>query len=72
MVDFKFNFLKNKKMENLYDYFLHYNIYTEEWNAILRTEYNLYLNGENNTEVLRDKDINGLIEKITSLETVKL
>lgn len=72
MVDFKFNFLKNKKMENLYDYFLHYNIYTEEWNAILRTEYNLYLNGENNTEVLRDKDINGLIEKITSLETVKI
>lgn len=72
MVDFKFNFLKNKKMENLYDYFLHYNIYTEEWNAILRTEYNLYLNGENKTEVLRDKDINGLIEKITSLETVKI
>lgn len=72
MVDFKFNFLKNKKMENLYDYFLHYNIYTEEWNAILRTEYNLYLNGENNTEVLKDKDINGLIEKITSLETVKI
>jgi hypothetical protein len=72
MVDFKFNFLKNKKMENLYDYFLHYNIYTEEWNAILRTEYNLYLNGENNAEVLRDKDINGLIEKITSLETVKI
>lgn len=72
MVDFKFNFLKNKKMENLYDYFLHYNIYTEEWNAILRTEYNLYLNGKNNAEVLKDKDINILIEKITSLETVKL
>ena len=71
MVDFKFNFLKNKKMENLYDYFLHYNIYTEEWNAILRTEYNTYLNG-GKTEVIKDKDIKGLIEKITSLETVKI
>jgi hypothetical protein len=71
MVDFKFNFLKNKKMENLYDYFLHYNIYTEEWNAILRTEYNTYLNS-GKTEVIKDKDINVLIEKITSLETVKL
>jgi hypothetical protein len=72
MVDFKFNFLKNKKMENLYDYFLHYNIYTEEWNAILRTEYNLYLNNTSQIEVITDKDINGLIEKITSLETVKI
>ena len=71
MVDFKFNFIKNKKMENLYDYFLHYNIYTEEWNAILRTGYNTYLNG-GKTEVIKDKDIKGLIEKITSLETVKI
>jgi len=71
MVDFKFNFLKNKKMENLYDYFLHYNIYTEEWNAILRTEYNTYLSS-GKTEVIKDKDINVLIEKITSLETVKI
>lgn len=71
MVDFKFNFIKNKKMENLYDYFLHYNIYTEEWNAILRTEYNLYLNNSSKIEVISDKDINGLIEKITSLEISK-
>ena len=71
MVDFKFNFLKNKKMENLYDYILHYNIYTEEWNAILRTEYNTYLSS-GKTEVIKDKDIKGLIEKITSLETVKI
>ena len=71
MVNFKFNFIKNKKMENLYDYFLHYNIYTEEWNAILRTEYNTYLSS-GKTEVIKDKDINVLIEKITSLETVKI
>ena len=31
-------------MENLYDYFLHYNIYTEEWNAILRGKTNKYMN----------------------------
>jgi hypothetical protein len=72
MVDFKFNFIKNKKMENLYDYFLHYNIYTEEWNAILRTEYNQYLNSGCKAEIISDKTIDGLITKITSLETVNV
>ncbi len=66
MVDFKFNFIKNKKMENLYDYFLHYNIYTEEWNAILRTECGTYLNSDS-TEMLKDKNLDTLIEQITSL-----
>ena len=66
MVDFKFNFIKNKKMENLYDYFLHYNIYTEEWNAILRTECSTYLNSDS-TEILKDKNLDTLIEQITSL-----
>lgn len=66
MVDFKFNFIKNKKMENLYDYFLHYNIYTEEWNAILRTECSTYLNSDS-AEMLKDKNLDTLIEKITSL-----
>jgi len=69
----KFNFIKdNKKMENLYDYFLHYNIYTEEWNAILRNESSQYMNGVNrDTVIFADKDINKLIEKINSLEIVK-
>ena len=56
-------------MENLYDYFLHYNIYTEEWNAILRDESSYYLN-KNSVVVFSDKDINKLIEKISSLELV--
>lgn len=66
----KFNFIKNKNMENLYDYFLHYNIYTEEWNAILRDKTNKYMN--ENVVVFSDKDVNKLIEKISSLEAVEL
>ena len=67
----KFNFVKNKKMENLYDYFLHYNIYTEEWNAILRNETNQYMGGVKDVVIFTDKDINKLIEKISSLEIVE-
>lgn len=67
----KFNFIKNNKMENLYDYFLHYNIYTEEWNAILRNESNQYMGGTKDVVVFTNKDINKLIEKISSLEIVE-
>lgn len=67
----KFNFIKNKNMENLYDYFLHYNIYTEEWNAILRNETNKYMN-EDDIIVFSNKDVNKLIEKISSVEENKL
>ena len=68
----KFNFIEDKKMENLYDYFLHYNIYTKEWNAILRNESNQYMSGINrDTIIFADKDINKLIEKISSLEIVE-
>jgi hypothetical protein len=67
----KFNFIKNTKMENLYDYFLHYNIYTEEWNAILRNESNKYMGGVENAIIFSNKDINKLIEKIGSLEIVE-
>jgi len=69
----KFNFIKkNKKMENLYNFYFHYNGYTNEWNAFLRSEANLYMSGiEPKTEfvIFRDKDINKLIEKINSLQT---
>ena len=58
-------------MENLYDYFLHYNIYTEEWNAILRNETNHYMGGVKDVVILTDKDVNKLIEKISSLEIVE-
>jgi hypothetical protein len=58
-------------MENLYDFYFHFNIYTKEWNAFLRSESNLYMSGiEPNPEysVFRDKDINKLVEKISMLE----
>jgi hypothetical protein len=58
-------------MENLYDYFLHYNIYTEEWNAILRNETNQYMGGVKDVVIFTDKDINKLIEKISSLELIE-
>ena len=69
----KFNFIKNKKMENLYDYLFHYNIYTHEWNAFLRDEHNLYMGVDNSGAIIyRDKDINKLIEKISSLQTSEI
>ena len=66
----KFNFIENKKIENLYDYFLHYNIYTKEWNAILRTESNKYMGGIEDVIVFSSKDINKLIEKIGSSKII--
>jgi len=66
----KFNFIENKKIENLYDYFLHYNIYTKEWNAILRTESNKYMGGIEDVVVFSSKDINKLIEKIGSSKII--
>lgn len=70
----EFNFInKNKKMENLYDYYFHFNIYTKEWNAFLRSESNLYMGSINqNVVIFTDKDITKLIEKISSLQTEEI
>lgn len=56
-------------MENLYDYYLHYNIYTKEWNAFLRTEASKYMNGD--TVVYSDQNINNLIKKIKEIQKVE-
>jgi len=53
-------------MENLYHYYFHYNIYTGEWCAFLRSEAPKHLNGR--MEAFYDKDINNLIETIKKLE----
>lgn len=53
-------------MENLYDYYLHYNIYTKEWNAFLRTEASKYMNGD--AVVYCDQNVNNLIKKIKEIE----
>lgn len=55
-------------MENLYDYYFHYNIYTKEWKAILRNETNQYMGGVKDVAIFTNKDINKLIEKINSLQ----
>lgn len=55
-------------MENLYHYYFHYNIYTGEWCAFLRSEAPKHLNGR--MEAFYDKDINNLIETIKKLENV--
>lgn len=62
-------------MENLHDYYFHYNIYTGEWNAFLRAESNLYMNGVTpNPEyvIFRSTDINKLIDKISTLQTSEI
>ena len=33
------------KPDQLYDYYLHFNIYTKYWNAVKRSQSNDYLNG---------------------------
>jgi|694.fasta_scaffold08806_13 hypothetical protein len=56
-------------MENLYDYYFHYNTYTKEWNAFLRTENSKYLNGD--AVVYSDQNINNLIKKIKEIQKVE-
>jgi len=52
-------------MDKLYDYYLHYNPYTGYWNAVKRSIANQYLNGTlTNKEIIRDTDVNKLIEKL--------
>lgn len=54
----------NNTYDNLYDYYLHYNIYTQEWNAILRKDAVLYMNGDTDIVIFSSESIDKLIEKI--------
>ncbi len=54
----------NNTYDNLYDYYLHYNIYTQEWNAILRKDIGLYMNGNEDIVIFSSETIDKLIEKI--------
>lgn len=59
-------------MENLHDFYFHFNIYTNKWNAFLRSDSNLYMNGfEPNPDysLFSDENINKIIDKIISLES---
>lgn len=55
-------------MENLYGYYFHYNIYTNEWNALTREESVKYLNGIKMDSLIKDKDIKVLIERVKKLK----
>ena len=56
-------------MDNLYDYFIHYNPYTKYWNAVPRELAIHYLNGEvDETEVIKSKSSDDLIRYITKLD----
>ena len=53
-------------MDKLYDYYLHFNHYTDYWNAVKRDKSINYLNGTlSEEEVLKSKDINDLIRFIS-------
>lgn len=57
--------MKDKNMENLYDYLFHYNSFNKEWNAYKRELNKAYFNGTTNeNDILKNKDINILINFI--------
>jgi len=50
----------------LYSYYLHFNPYTEYWNAVPRDKSVEYLNGRlGGNDVIKNKDITVLINQIT-------
>ena len=53
--------MSNKK-DFLQDYIFHYNIYTEEWNAFSRDDYNAYWNGNKHIELITGKNINHVVD----------
>lgn len=59
-------------MNELYDYFFHFNAYTGYWNAVNRNKANQYLNGTLGPEdTLKSKDINDLIRFLNKKKTTK-
>ena len=59
-------------MEELYDYYFHYNAYTGYWNAVKREKAIDYLNGKLGAdEVLKNKDINNLIRFLSKPKNIK-
>lgn len=52
-------------MDNLHDYFIHFNKYTKEWNAVKRDVSNQYFNGTLKPgEIFKHKDFNQLVSII--------
>lgn len=58
-------------MNNLYNYYIHFNPYTGYWNAVSRDKSVEYLNGKLGADdVIKHKDVNTLISYL-SKEPVK-
>lgn len=56
-------------MDNLYDYLLHFNIYTKKWNAFKREKVVDYFNGSlDKKEIISDSDQLVVIKKIKKLK----
>lgn len=56
-------------MDNLYDYYFHFNNLTGYWNAVKRDKSNQYLNGTlSDEDVLKSKNIDDLIKYIVKLK----
>jgi hypothetical protein len=64
--------MKIKKMDNLYDWLFHYNIYTKKWEAFKRDEVAAF--GSGKAKLITSSNINTLIEivKKTNGDTEKL
>lgn len=53
--------------DNLYDYYIHYNSFTDYWHAVKRGRTTEYHNGTlEEGEILKNKDINQLIKVLST------
>ena len=52
--------MANNSMDVLYDYFFHYNPYTETWNAVKREDVSKYMNGDLKTKILKGDTVHDL------------
>lgn len=48
------------QLDILYDYFFHYNPYTETWNAVKREDISGYMNGEPMTKILKGDTVHDI------------
>lgn len=56
-------------MEQLYDYYFHYNHFTGYWNAVKRDKSNEYLNGTlKEDEVIKHKNISDLVRFLSNMK----
>ncbi len=56
-------------MENIHDYLIHCNTYTEIWSAFKRDAQGDYFNGTlDKKEIIQDKDYNKVIEKLKKMK----